>query len=602
MSGRDSKDDVGEKTALLSSGSGSQYEHSTSSTYSLSPEEKQRINRGVCVLVAVVIAVIAIAVIVIVTLSLLHNVHEEHGAVTSGAKQCSEIGADILRKGGHAVDAAVSTVLCLGVVNAQSSGIGGGGFMLIKNGDTVLTLDFRETAPGAATPDMFQTNETLAEYGGLAVGVPGEVKGLHMAWKRFGRLEWKELFDPVIALARNGFLVTGHTADAVQSKEHTSMAYSPRLKNIYMPNGVPVKEGDILKRPDLANVLETIATEGIDTFYNESLAQNMIDAIQTAGGNMVAEDIAGYEAYWKEPLKSTYHDRTVYAIPLPSGGPVFLSIIGILEGYNLDPSVMDDTLTYHRTIEAFKFGFAQKTRLGDPDFVDDTEELTNIMLNKTWAESLRLRINDNETYPPEYYGPFFPKPDFGTAHACVIDNDDNMVSITSSVNTRFGSAVMTEDGILLNNVMDDFSWSSGNTTVNESTANFIAPGKRPQSSITPILTHRAMSTGEENTIYGGNGGTRILTAVSLVFLNVVSYDLPLEEAGDRLRVHTRLFPNTVNYEIGIPSDVITGLKNKGHEMREEEEATSDVMVAMAKHHTLSAYAERRKRGSGAVVF
>ncbi|XP_070544219.1 uncharacterized protein [Ptychodera flava] len=473
--------------------------------------------------------------------------------------------------------------------------------MVIKNGSSYYALDFRETAPLSATSDMFAENGTLSAYGGLAIAVPGELRGMYMAWKRFGRLQWEELFQPVIDLSRNGFYVTSRFAEVIADELDKKLAYSSKLRNIFAPGGVPVKEGDVLRRPDLADVLQTIATEGVDAFYNGSLTQSIIDAVAEAGGNITAEDLKNYQAYWKEPLMSTYRDQTLYTVPAPSGGPVFLSIVGILEGYNLQPSEKDDPLSYHRTVEAIKFGFAQKTRLGDPDFVPDIDDLTNIMLNKTAAESLRRRINDTRTFPPEYYGPFFPSPDYGTAHACVIDSDHNMVSFTSSINLFFGSGVVTDDGILLNDHMSDFTWPTGSTTANQSQANIIEPGKRPQSSMTPVISHRRMETGEQYTLLGGSGGTRILNDVTQVYLNLFSYDLPLNEAIDRLRLYTRLYPDRVGYEVDFPEDIIRSLEDKGHKMALETTYRSTT-VAMVKGNVMSAHADPRMAGSGSVVF
>ncbi|XP_070534429.1 uncharacterized protein [Ptychodera flava] len=414
-----------------------------------------------------------------------------HGAVSCSNAQCSQVGIDILKKEGHAVDAAIATAICLGVARAESSGIGGGGFMLVKSKQTMEAIDFRETAPADATEDMFTADPSLAEKGGLSIAVPGELKGLYTAWKKYGKLEWEELFTPAIDLAVKGFTVTKHAEEAV---EKTYEDMTEGLKSIYAPNGVKVKEGETLTRPDLGKTLTLISKNEIDEFYNGNLTDNIIYTIQASGGIMSRDDLQNYEAVSKTPLESTYNGYIVNTVPVPSGGPAFMSIINILEGYNFTDSDRNKPLTYHRMVEAFKYAFAQEAELGDPDYVDNATDLQNIMMSKSAAQELRNMINDDKTYPPKHYGPYFPASAHGTSHVSVIDNEDNMVSVTLSVNDLFGSKVITPDGILLNNEMRDFSWPDKEGDVVgsgliQSKANFIAGGKRPRSSMTPVIVY-----------------------------------------------------------------------------------------------------------------
>ncbi|XP_002732786.1 glutathione hydrolase 1 proenzyme-like [Saccoglossus kowalevskii] len=588
-----------EKSPLLSS-----RESSGEYTSSYTSTTKATVSKRYVVILSIIVLVIVAVVSVIVALSIYHNLFENHGAVSSGARQCTELGVETLKNGGHAVDAAITTILCLGLVNAQSSGIAGGGFMLVKEGESdVAVLDFREVAPLDAHMyrKKIEQDADLAFTGALAVAVPSEIRGLELAWRRYGRLEWFDLFEPVIRLARNGFEVTGSTAKAVVKELDGRMMYSERLRNIYMPNGTRVKEGDTLKRPDLAAVLETIATEGADAMFNGRLSKEMIDTVLEAGGNLTAQDFLNYQPIWRTPLKTTYHAATVYTLGAPSGGPVVLSILGILEGYDLTSGAMKDPLTYHRLIEAFKFAFAQKTRLGDPDFVPDVRNLTQIMTSKESAAELRAMINDSSTYPSEYYGPYLPKPGYGTSHACVIDNEGNMVSITSSVNERFGSGLMTPSGILLNNHMNDFSWSDG-SNITESTSNFIEPGKRPQSSIAPLLSRRLLDAGISELILGGNGGTAIGTGIAQVYLDIISYGLSLEESVNKRRVDRTSTDFKIEVEERIADNVVEGLLDRGHIVEMVDDIGSQVMAARRQNYALEAASDPRKLGSSAVVF
>ncbi|XP_070534186.1 glutathione hydrolase 1 proenzyme-like [Ptychodera flava] len=527
-----------------------------------------------------------------------------HGAVSCGAEQCSQVGVDILKSGGHAVDSAIATILCLGVVNAQSSGIGGGGFMIVRDKTSSFAFDFRETAPGAATQDMYNDNATLAEIGGLAVAVPGELRGIEMAWKKYGRLAWPALFQPAIRLARDGFKVTGHTADSIAS-EGRRMAYSSRLRDIYEPNGVPVKEGDILKRPDLATVLEIIADEGADAFYKGNLTDKIVHAVKQAGGSLTKADLADYTAKMKTPLQTTYHDYQVYAVPEPSGGAVFLSIAAIMEGYNLTAELKNDPLTHHRMIEAFKFAYAQKSDLGDPDFVPNVQNLTNIMISKHAAAEIRNKIDDSKTFPPGHYGPYFPAVSKGTATATVIDPDDNMVAVTSTVNDRFGSAVMTESGILLNNEMSDFDWPNkhqDNPQYTVSQSNLIEPKKRPQSSTVPLIALQESKPCLPRIALGGDGGSRITTGALQVFLDILSFGSNAKDSIDKPRLHHQLIPNKVYVEDGVPDAILDKLNSCGHNVVTLQPLGNEFMLVMKKNDKLSAYSDARKKGSGAVVF
>ncbi|XP_070544226.1 glutathione hydrolase 1 proenzyme-like isoform X4 [Ptychodera flava] len=432
--------------------------------------------------------------------------------------------------------------------------------------------------------------------GGLAVAVPGEIRGFWEAWQRYGKLPWKQLFVPAIDLARNGFEITGHLVESMNKVKDTTLAYSSKLRNIYMPGGVPVREGDVLKRPDLADTLEIIATEGVDAFYNGRLSQNIVNAVQQSGGIMTREDLAGYRAIWREPLRMTYLDRTVYTAPAPSSGPTFMFIMGLLEGYDLKLSEMDDPVIWHRLTETFKHALAHQTQLGDLDYVGDVEETTKTMMNKSYLEKVRQGITDDTTHAPEHYGPASDKSVHGTANSCVRDSDGNAVVATSSLNWYFGSGVTT-DGIVFNEHMEDFCWPTITDDNQDRKANFIEPGKRPLSGICPVIAHKT-SNNSDTLIIGGIGGKSIVTGVSQVFLNLTSYGLSLEEAVRRGRLHELSKPRNVLYEERIPKEIIDALEARGHDMIRRQTSIDKIFVIAVEDGKLSAIADQRKKGSG----
>ncbi|XP_077989784.1 glutathione hydrolase 1 proenzyme-like [Glandiceps talaboti] len=550
---------------------------------------------------------LSVAVTVALALDVVFGPHqvEPHGAVSCNVQLCSQIGVDTLKKGGHAVDAAIATMLCIGLVNAESSGIGGGGFMLIKSGHSFDSIVFRETAPAASTQNMYKNDINLSLKGGLAVAVPGELKGMEMAHNTYGKLPWEDLFKPTIKLAENGFPVYRHTVEAVEQKYDNLTA---ALKDIYVPNGVKVKKGDKIKRPDLANTLTLISQQGSDVFYNGSITDNIIDTVRAAGGIITKEDFRTYKVITDTALETSYNDFSVHTVPAPSGGPVFLSIISILENYNFTKNDKDDPLTYHRIIEAFKYAYAQKTRLGDPLYVDDVKDLQNSMFSKAAALEIRNKINDNTTYPPDHYGPFFPQSDHGTSHVSVIDNEDNMVSVTTSINTKFGSTVMTPDGILLNNEMNDFNWPGKykdyqDAGIPVSTANYIKGGKRPQSSSAPVIAYDKSEPCQPRFAIGGINGTRITTGVVQTFINLLSLGLKtLKNAIDEPRLHHQLIPNEVEVEDGISNQIISGLRSRGHTVTKVEPLSVVVGVFKAKDKVSASGDSRLLPQSEAVVY
>ncbi|XP_006819367.1 glutathione hydrolase 1 proenzyme-like [Saccoglossus kowalevskii] len=529
----------------------------------------------------------------------------KNAAVAADSGTCSEVGRDILKEGGNAIDAAIATMLCNGVYNTQSHGIGGGHFMVIyiKDKNQVEVIDAREVASGDATQTMYSDNPDpmSSRTGGLAIGVPGEIDGFGLAHLRYGNLPWKDLFQPAIRMAEEGFIVGTALADAI-AKSEDAILRQPNLVEIFVkPNGELMKAGDVMTRPKLAETLRRIAAGGSDTFYLSRLSYDIVADIQEAGGIITVEDLLSYRAKTKTPLRIQLGDFTAYTAPPPSGGAVVSLILNILKGYNFDQSDLETTetriRTYHRIVEAFKFAFARRTQLADEDFVDLTDLISNMTSDK-YAEDLRWQIDDSRTQDIGVYGGMFYSPeDAGTSHLSVIDEMGNAVAVTSSINLYFGSKVRgSRTGIIFNNEMDDFSSPSmiNFFGIPPSEANFIEPGKRPLSSMSPMII--LDSNDDAKMVVGAAGGTRIITTSSLVTMNALWFGDNLKIAVTKERLHHQLLPDEIKYETTFEQDVLDGLQDLGNTLTETMPVYSVVTSILRDSDLLHAYSDERKAG------
>ncbi|XP_078598417.1 glutathione hydrolase 1 proenzyme-like isoform X1 [Branchiostoma floridae x Branchiostoma japonicum] len=497
-------------------------------------------------------------------------------AVATDAGRCSNIGSDILEKGGSAVDSAIASLLCIGLINAHSSGIGGGLFMTIydKETNTAEVINARDMAPAAATENMYQRNFTLSTLGGLAVAVPGEIRAFWEAHQRHGKLPWKDLFQPAIQLAEEGVCIAGSLAGAIEEKTVDIKRPWSGLCDVFCDeNNNVLGENQIMKRPKLAETLRAVADGGADAFYTGDIARNLAKDIQDAGGIITEQDFRDYVAEVTSPLNITLAGGlTVLSPPPPSSGAVLSLILNILDGYQFSPSSVDGTdnqiLTYHRIVEAFKFAYAKRTELGDPNFVDIAELIRN-MTSGDYAESLRQKITDDTTHDYRYYGPSFVLPeDSGTSHVSVLAPNGDAVSVTSTINLYFGSKLRSRStGVILNNLMDDFS--SPNLTnsfgVPPSPANFIRPGKRMMSSMNPAVV--VDGNGDVRLVTGASGGTKITTATAYVLMQHLWFGLDIGPAVETPRLHHQLLPDRVDTERSRsfqPEAVLEGLRQKNH--------------------------------------
>lgn len=525
-------------------------------------------------------------------------------------------GASILEAGGNAIDAAVATAFALSVTEPYSSGIGGGGFMLIRtNTGDVLALDARETAPAAATRDMYMrpgVPERASLHGPLAVATPGQVAGLALALELYGTMELAEVMQPAIALADIGFEIGPRAARMIGfMRERLPAERFPETSRIqFPPEGEPARAGWRLVQKDLARTLQLIADEGPKAFYEGPIARAIAEEMRRRGGLVDEMDLARYSAVPRLPVRGSYRDLEVISFPPPSsGGVVLIEILNILEGFDLAKRGHGSSASMHVISEAMKLAFADRAHyLGDPDFVDiPVERLTSV----AYAKKQRRRIN-----PPWFRrapwnwcrsemaitvkAPGKAVIDHGTTHFSITDKQGNAVAMTKTINTPYGSGITVPGtGIVLNNEMDDFAKATGVPNayglVDTHGANAIAPRKRPLSSMTPTIL---VKDGKVFMVTGSPGGPRIISSTLLSILNVVDYGLDVTEAVSAPRFHHQWEPDRVLVEPAIPADVIEALRKRGHTVERSERNWSAVEAILVDPKTGAHYGGSDPRRDG----
>lgn len=498
-----------------------------------------------------------------------------HGMVVTDAPLATRVGVRELEAGGNAVDAAIAAAFALAVVYPEAGNLGGGGFMVVRMADgTVAALDFRETAPLAATRDMYlDENGELTDRsltGHLASGVPGSVAGLWEAHRRFGSRPWAELLAPAIRLAEEGFVVDEAFASAVRAQAER-LAQFPASAALFLPGGEPVRAGTRWRNPDLAAVLRRVAERGPAGFYEGETADLIVAEMQRGGGIITHEDLRRYRARWREPIIFDYRGYQVISMPPPSSGGITLALIAnILEGYDLRRLGWHSPTTLHLTAEAMRRAFADRNHyLADPDFVEVPREM---LLSKAYAARLRSSIAlDRATPSSAIAHPTGGRASEGnhTTHLSVVDQHGNAVALTTTINELFGSAVTVAGaGFLLNNEMDDFAAKPGSPNLFglvQGEANAIEPGKRPLSAMTPTIVTR---DGRPVLITGARGGPRIITAVFQVLSNILDYGMDVSAAVAASRIHHQHLPDVLYYEEnGLTADQIRALEALGHTLQ-----------------------------------
>lgn len=500
----------------------------------------------------------------------------ESGLVVSDHELATKAGMDILNRGGNAVDAAVATAFALGVVDPASSGVGGGGFMVIYQvkDRKAHALDFRETAPEAARRELYMKGgkpvSSLSLTGPLAVAVPGQVAGLAEVLKRFGTLPLPVIMAPAIRYATEGFPVDSYFRYTIERQLAAMKSFS-NLGRVFLVKDEPPPEGHIVRQPELGETLKAIAEQGAEVFYQGWIAQAIVETLKKEGGVITPEDLKNYKAVWREPLIGTYRKRLVITMPPPSsGGVALLQMLNVLESYQLG-SIPHNSATYlHLLTEVMKHAFADRAQyLGDPDFVQVPIQK---LISKEYAAQVRERISPVKTHPAKHYGMVnFKSEQGGTTHFSVLDRFGNAVSCTLTINTRFGSKVLVpRTGIILNNEMDDFSIHPGIANVygllgNE--ANALQPKKRPLSSMTPTIV---LQGDRPTLIVGASGGPRIISATLQALINVLDFYMPVKSAIESPRIHHQWMPEELMLEPGFLPSAKKSLERRGHGLKERD--------------------------------
>ncbi len=548
----------------------------------------------------------------------------EHAAVAADHPLASEVGIEILRQGGNVVDAAAAVGFALSVLRPASSGIGGGGFMLIWEAKTrkAIVLDYRERAPVKATSDMFardakqsSTDDSdlpkLSVCGPLAVAVPGHVAGLCQAVEKYGRLRIAEVMAPSIRLARDGAPADSHHIATLRSAQRTWSKWPADFRarfqafhDSYLHSGQSLKVGDVVCSPQLP-ALERIAANGASGFYSGPVADALIKSSQVSGGLYSPEDFRDVKPVVREPLRLSYHGHEIVTMPPPSsGGIAMLTTLQILEELDardqtqshdpLDPESPDFA---HRLTEAFKHAFADRAEfLGDADIVDVP---VSRLISREHARELASRIDLSHTKPTETYGRFAPVNDSGTTHFSVIDAEGNAVACTETVNTEYGSWIVEPTyGILLNNEMDDFAAVPGQPNafgLIQSSANAIAPRKKPLSSMTPTIV---VKDGKAVFALGASGGPRIITATTQVLLNLTRRGQKPAAAVQQPRLHHQWLPNVLDLEPSLHAKLLNPLEKLGHAIKKRDSNAVTQAVARTPDG-LRAASDSRKGGRAA---
>ncbi len=491
--------------------------------------------------------------------------------VASEDETATKVGRDVLAAGGNAVDAAVATAFTLAVTRPTAGNLAGGGFAVVRIGkgkgkgakrSKVVALDFRETAPAAATSDMYEKAAPRASLVGvLASGVPGSVAGLWELHKKYGKKKWADLIAPAIGYARDGYKVPPYLERAVASRNQVA-PMTGALAELFVPGGKPVVEGDIVKNPELAVVLEQIAAKGPAGFYKGEFAAALVALMKKEGGLITAKDLASYKPIWREPLRFSYRGKTFMTMPPPSSGGVVLAMTAhMLSGRDIAKIGWHSTEHVHFLVEVWRRAFAARNEvLGDPKFVKDMPVAK--LISQEEADRLVATITERATPSkavPQLLGGLH------TTHFSVVDASGMAVALTTTLNTSFGSGVVVK-GVLLNNEMDDFATTPGKPNVFglvQGAANKIEPGKRMLSSMSPTIVED--DKGELFMVVGAQGGPRIITAVWHAISNVLDFSLPADAAIAAPRFHHQHLPDDIALEDeAITREVAEELRAKGH--------------------------------------
>jgi gamma-glutamyltranspeptidase/glutathione hydrolase len=513
-------------------------------------------------------------------------VQARNGMVVSINAIASRVGAEVLQDGGNAVDAAVAVGFALAVVHPSAGNIGGGGFLMFRDaGGDAVAYDFREQAPAAANAQMYlQDGEYSSEVhhrSALAIGVPGTVAGMHLAWSDHGKLPWARLLQPAISLARDGFELSYSLAGSMQRFAEGRAQQYPATVAAFTKNGEPYEAGEVWKQPDLAKTLEMIAADGPKAFYEGEVARALAEEMVRRDGMITEADLANYEAKRRTPIRGTYRGYEIISMPPPSsGGTVLVEMLNMLEGYDVSGNGFGSAANLHLMAEAMRRAYADRARyLGDPDFNPDMP--IDRLTSKAYATQLAKTIQPNRASVSSPDSFEWPAESQETTHYSVVDKDRNAVSVTYTLEGGYGVGMVVPGyGFLLNNELGDFNAGPGIT--NDSgligtEPNLAAPGKRPLSSMTPTIVEK---DGALFMVTGSPGGRTIINTVLGTILNAVDHGMNAQEAVDAGRIHHQWLPDQLTYEAQkFSPDTLALLTQWGHTVTERSgQGTAEVII------------------------
>jgi gamma-glutamyltranspeptidase/glutathione hydrolase len=532
---------------------------------------------------------VAFIALVISSLSLQAGnapVRAKQGLVITQSDIASEIGFQVIRDGGNAVDAAVATALAMAVTHPTAGNIGGGGFIVYRSAaGEATTFDFREMAPAGSHPEMWLVNgkydSQVHHNSHRAVGVPGTVAGLHLAWKTHGSKPWKELVEPSVKLARDGFELSDGLARSLARMLDTFKKYPASLAQ-FSKNGTAYQAGELFKQPDLARSLQRIADQGPAGFYEGETAALIEKEMKANGGLITREDLKNYQAKQRAPIKGTYRGYEIIGMPPPSSGGIAVQMmLNILEGYDLKANGAGSAQNIHLMAESMRRAFAERAQhLADPDFVKTMP--VDRLISKEYAAQLRKTINPSQASKSSPSSFTFTTESPETTHISIVDAQRNAVSLTYTLEAGYGSKIVVPGaGFLLNNEMGDFNAGPGLTNENGligTGPNLAQPGKRMLSSMSPTIIAK---DGKLFMVTGTPGGRTIINTVLQTILNVIDYGMNAQEAVDFGRMHHQWLPDRISYEEhGFSPDTIAILKKMGHTVQQGGNQGADQVIVV----------------------
>lgn len=541
---------------------------------------------------------------------LRHPVYSSTGMVAAQSKTAAEVGARVLADGGNAVDAAVAVGFSLAVTLPRAGNLGGGGFMLVHDADSDLTtaIDYREMAPPAARRDMFldahgNADPELSRFSHKAAGVPGTVAGLYLAHQKFGRLPWNRLVQPAADLAREGIVVTRDLANLLASRKERMCRDAATCGYFYKPGGVPYRMGELLVQSDLADSLQLIADEGPDAFYRGAIAEKIVTEMKRGGGLIDMEALAAYKPAVREPLRGHYRGYDIVTMPPPSSGGVHvLQMLNVLSHFPVATMGAGSADATHLLTEVMRLAYADRSKhLGDPDFYDVPVDW---LTSADYAAKLAGSIDMKWARPSDEVAPgVAPRHESeDTTHFSVIDVEGNVVSNTYTLNFSYGSAISVAGaGFLLNNEMDDFVSKPGVPNafgLLGGKANSVEAGKRPLSSMTPVIV---FTDGKPWFATGSPGGSRIITTVLQMLVNVIDHGMNIADASSQPRMHHQWYPDEVLLESGFSPDTIRLLEARGHAVKSGSRSLGSLQSVAIRDDVYRGASDPRRPNAGAAA-